>query len=108
MSLDLRLDEEEQRLVGPVEDRECVLEVRRWSPRILEYKRTFVPVELRGRGVGRRFVGEALDWARRGGQFVIPSCPFVRRYLEDHPEARDLVVERAAQPDPERPGGPNP
>lgn len=108
MNVDIRLDEESQRLVGRVESRECVLDIRRWSPRTLEYKRTSVPADLRGHGVGRRFVAEALDWARRGGQFVIPSCPFVRRYVEDHPEVRDLVVERAAQPDSDRPGGPNP
>jgi predicted GNAT family acetyltransferase len=106
--MDVRYDEDEQKLVGEVEGQECRLEVRRWSDRILEYKRTVVPPGLRGRGGGRRFVADALSWARRSGHFVVPSCPFVRRYVEEHPQERDLVVVGAAQPDPDRYGGSNP
>jgi predicted GNAT family acetyltransferase len=40
----------------------------------------------RGQGVGDRLVRFALDDARRRGLRVIPSCPYVRAYLERHPE----------------------
>lgn len=106
--VEVRFDEDGQRLVGEVDGQECVLEVRRWSERIVEFKRTFVPPELRGAGAGQAFVAAALDWARRGDQRIIPSCPFVKEFVEEHPEQRELVVERAAQPDPDREGGPNP
>jgi predicted GNAT family acetyltransferase len=108
LQIDLRDDGERLELVGQMDGHECVLEIRRWSDRILEFKQTTVPPALRGEGVGRRFVSAALDWARAGEHRVIPSCPFVKRYVEEHPEEGELVVERAAQPDPRRPGGPNP
>jgi predicted GNAT family acetyltransferase len=104
----MRDDGQRQMLVGEVDGHECTIEVRRWSERIVEFKHTVVSPALRGEGVGQRFVSAALGWARRGGQRVIPSCPFVKKYVEEHPEESELVVERAAQPDPDREGGPNP
>jgi predicted GNAT family acetyltransferase len=44
-----------------------------------------------GHGLGGRLVGYALDDARRRGLTVVPRCPFVRRYIEEHPEYADLV-----------------
>jgi predicted GNAT family acetyltransferase len=54
----------------------------------------------RGQGVGDRLAGFALDDARRRGLRVIATCPFVRAYLERHPEARDIVVGSSAGSDP--------
>lgn len=45
-----------------------------------------------GRGIASRLARHALDDARRRGLIVIPSCPYVKAYLERHPEDRDLVA----------------
>jgi len=58
---------------------------------VLDLIHTEVPRALRGRGIGSALVREAMAHARRGGYRVIPSCPFIARWLEDHPEERDLV-----------------
>ena len=44
-----------------------------------------------GHGYASQLVGRALDEIRGRGWQVRPSCPFVRRYLADHGELRDLV-----------------
>jgi uncharacterized protein len=49
-----------------------------------------------GRGVGSALVRFALDDARRRGLRVIPTCPYVRSYLERHPEDDDIVGGRSA------------
>ena len=53
---------------------------------------TFVPEAARGQDVATSLVEAGLAWARDEGHGVIPQCPFVRAYVEDHPEAQDLVV----------------
>jgi uncharacterized protein len=53
---------------------------------------TEVPPELEGRGIGSRIVKHALDKARADGEKVAPWCPFVRAYVDRHPEYRDLVA----------------
>jgi predicted GNAT family acetyltransferase len=47
---------------------------------------------ISGRGIGSRIVQAALDDARARRLRVVPRCPFVRAYVERHPEYRDLVA----------------
>ncbi len=44
-----------------------------------------------GKGVGGALVRGALDDARSRGLTVVPVCPFVRSWLERHPDYADLV-----------------
>jgi predicted GNAT family acetyltransferase len=46
----------------------------------------------RGRGIGERLVRFALEDARRRRLRVIARCPYVRVFLERHPEFKDNVV----------------
>jgi predicted GNAT family acetyltransferase len=45
------------------------------------------------RGLAGRLVSDALATARERGWSVLPQCPFVRSYLESHPDQVDLVPE---------------
>ncbi|HEY7257154.1 MAG TPA: GNAT family N-acetyltransferase [Solirubrobacterales bacterium] len=44
-----------------------------------------------GKGNGGVLIAAALAQAREEGLAVIPHCPFVREYIEQHPAALDLV-----------------
>jgi len=48
--------------------------------------------DYEGRGIAASLARFALDDARRRGLRVIASCPYVKRYLETHPEDHDIVV----------------
>ena len=50
-----------------------------------------------GHGLGAKLVAAALDDVRRRGLKIVPLCPFVRSYLERHPEDADLVAPRPAR-----------
>lgn len=52
---------------------------------------TEVPPAMEGKGVGGRLVKAALEAARSEGRRVLPRCPFVRSYIERHPEYGALV-----------------
>lgn len=43
-------------------------------------------------GLGSRLVRAALDDVRGRGLTVVPQCPFVRGWIERHPDYRDLVA----------------
>jgi predicted GNAT family acetyltransferase len=53
---------------------------------------TEVLPEFEGQGIAAALTRFALDDARRRELKVIAACPYVRRYLETHPEDRDIVV----------------
>ena len=49
-------------------------------------------VHLEGHGVGSTLVREELDDVRRKGTLkVVAQCPFVKAYIEKHPEYADLT-----------------
>jgi uncharacterized protein len=54
---------------------------------------TFVPPELRGRGIAEKLVRAALDDARRQGRKVVPQCSYVAAFIERHPEFQALVAD---------------
>jgi predicted GNAT family acetyltransferase len=51
---------------------------------------TEVDLSLQGRGWGGRLVRFALDDLRSKGARVIPTCSFVVRWMELHPEYEEL------------------
>jgi predicted GNAT family acetyltransferase len=56
---------------------------------------TKVLPEFEGRGVGGALARGAFDDARARGLLVIAICPFVRAWLERHPEQADIVAGRS-------------
>lgn len=66
------------------------------GPGLLELYRTFVPEPDRGRGLGGRLVGRALEYARAQGMRVIPTCPYVAQWIREHPENADLLASRSS------------
>ena len=59
---------------------------------VITISHTETPVAARGQGIASKLVSGALDIARARGLKVIPRCPFVRAYVQKHPEVRDLLA----------------
>lgn len=53
---------------------------------------TYVPPELRGRGLAEQLARAALDEARRRHWRVVPACSYVEVFLQRHPEFGDIVA----------------
>lgn len=60
----------------------------------ISFIHTEVRDEFSGQGLATRLVTEELDDARRRGLSVLPFCPLVRQFIEDHPAYLDLVPTR--------------
>lgn len=69
---------------------------------LLDYHRGAGAVDLvhartqprhRGQGLAGQVTAAALDHARAHEWQVRPSCPYVRTWMQDHPESQDLVPE---------------
>ena len=59
---------------------------------LITFTHTIVPAELQGRGLGSILIKAALDAVRAEGLKVVPECPFVRAYIDKHPEEQDLLA----------------
>jgi predicted GNAT family acetyltransferase len=59
---------------------------------VLELIHTETPPSLRRRGYATALAHTALEYARGAQLRVVPICPFVRAYLDRHPEYRNLTI----------------
>ena len=55
------------------------------------FTHTFVPPELRGRGVAEALVRTALEDALAAGRRVVPECSYVARFIGRNDRYRPLV-----------------
>jgi predicted GNAT family acetyltransferase len=90
-TLEVVHEPEHSRFAIHAEGQTAVLDYQRVGQRLV-LPHTGVPRELEGRGVGTRLAKATLDWAREEGLRVVPICPFIRAYLQRHPENADLLT----------------
>jgi uncharacterized protein len=62
------------------------------SDGVIVLTHTEVDESCRGRGFGSVLARAALEDARSEGLEVAPLCPFIERYIEQHPEYGELVA----------------
>lgn len=92
MRTDIRHEPEQQRFVVSLSGGDAVLDYVEQPDGSLDLRHTFTPPALRGQGIAGSVVLFAFDHARANGLKIVPTCPFVRRMLQEHPEYADLVA----------------
>jgi predicted GNAT family acetyltransferase len=90
---EFRDDPESGRLEVLVDGRRAGYTAYRRDPGRIAFTHTEIEPEFEGRGLGGALIREALSRARAEGAEVLPYCPFVRSYIERHPDQLDLVPE---------------
>jgi predicted GNAT family acetyltransferase len=63
----------------------------RISPGTITFTHTEIDNAYEGRGLGSTLAQAALDAARARGLTVRPDCPFVRGWIDRHPDYQNLV-----------------
>ncbi len=92
-------DPDNHRFVVRMGDDEAELVYRR-NGRRLVLIHTGVPEALSGQGIAGRLVAAAVARAREEGLVLVPSCPYARRWLEQHPDdAAGIPIDWPNEPD---------
>lgn len=60
-------------------------------PGFVNFTHTEIGSEHGGQGLGGKLVAGALADVRAQGGKIVASCPFVRSYVEKHPDQQDLL-----------------
>lgn len=63
----------------------------RWHEGVIYLMHTFVPDSLRGRGLAQQLTQFALDTIRQEKWPLKVYCPFVTKYIQQHPQYQDLL-----------------
>ncbi len=59
---------------------------------VRDFVHTVVKDEFEGQGVGGKLAREALDQTRAEGLKVVATCPFIKGWIEKHPDYEDLLA----------------
>lgn len=58
---------------------------------VMDLYTTYTPPQHRGKGLAEKVVRAALEYAKSNNLKIIPSCSYVKVFLERHPEYKSLV-----------------
>jgi uncharacterized protein len=58
---------------------------------VITFEHTEVPEELGGKGIGSKLVKGALEQVRADGLKVVAQCPFVKGWIDKHPDYASLL-----------------
>ena len=92
MELQIKQDEEQNRFISFIESYEAVVEYS-LKNNVLDLYRTFTPPELRGKGIVGKLVKFALDYAKDNNLKVIPTCSYVKSFIDRHENYKDLLAD---------------
>ena len=94
--MDIQHDPSRRRFSLDVTGGTAELAYRRLDERTVDLVHTEVPEAAAGHGIAGKLAKAAFDWARQNGTRLVVTCPFVTKWLERHPEEKDLVSPRPA------------
>jgi predicted GNAT family acetyltransferase len=89
--IDVRHNPAEQRFEVTVDGHLCVAEYHQVGGQII-FTHTFVPPELRGRGIAEKLVRAGLDYARQESLRVVPECSYVAAFIRRNREYVQLTT----------------
>jgi uncharacterized protein len=88
--VEVRHDEAASRFVAEIDGYLAHADYQLDGERIV-FTHTYVPPEVRGRGIAEQLVRPALAHARARNLRVVPACSYVAAFIERHREFSDLL-----------------
>lgn len=95
-SLEVKNNGEENQYEIHINGSIAKIEYRLRNDRIT-FVHTEVPDELEGQGIASKMARFVLDEAKSKGYSVRPMCPFIKGYIERHPEYQSLVRRKSGE-----------
>jgi uncharacterized protein len=90
--MEVQNNEEKSRFEMTVDGSTAIAEYERREGEII-FTHTEVPEAIGGRGIAQQLVKGALDQARAKDLKVVALCGYVEKFIDRHPEYKDLLAE---------------
>lgn len=91
MNIEVKHDKENERFVAEVEGDKAYLSYNIFNDKI-NFSSTFTPPESRGKGIAKIIVEYAFNYAKGNNLKVIPTCSYVKAYVNRNDKYKDLLA----------------
>ncbi len=91
MDAKIQHDQKNHKFTVTIEGSECYLNYNLPRNNVIDFYFTYVPGELRGRGIAAQLVEEGLKYAEKNNLQIIPSCSYVNIYVHRHEKYKGLL-----------------
>ncbi len=91
MDIKIIHDRKNQMFTTTIDDSECYLRYNFPEKNVIDFYSTYVPGELRGKGIAALLVEEGLNYAEKNNLRVIPSCSYVSVYIQRNEKFKYLL-----------------
>jgi predicted GNAT family acetyltransferase len=85
-------DEKNHKFYCSIEGKEAYLRYFMKDPGTIDFRSTYVPNELRGKGIAALIVEKALTFANEKNLTVIPTCSYVYSFVEKNEKYKELIT----------------
>ena len=85
-------NKEMNRFETEIDDHQAIIEYS-VMPNILSLNHIEVDKELAGKGVASEMTETVLLQIEQRGLKVIPICPFIKKYIQKHPEWNSIIAD---------------
>ena len=94
MNFEAKHDSENQKFYAKIDGKEAYLRYLIIDGNTMDMIKTYVPPELRGKGIAGIVVKAGMIYAKENNFKIIPTCSYVETFIERHKEFKDLVAEQ--------------
>jgi predicted GNAT family acetyltransferase len=91
MDMKITHSKKNHKFTTTVDNYECYLNYNLPRKDVIDFYFTYVPDELRGRGIAAYLVETGLKYAEKNKMHVIPSCSYVNVYIQRNEKYKSLL-----------------
>ncbi|MBM7649835.1 putative GNAT family acetyltransferase [Bacillus ectoiniformans] len=60
---------------------------------VIDVNHTYVSDQLRGQGIAAKLLQSAVDYARKEGKKILPTCTYAKSKLENNEQYQDILAD---------------
>ena len=92
MEVNVKHDKKNRQFRTEIEGKNAYLRYLMRDKDTIDFHHTYVPFELRGKGIAAEIIKEGFKYAEDNKLKVIPTCSYIHTFLRRYPEYNKFIV----------------
>lgn len=86
-------DAANRRFFLPLDEGSCYVDYQAPMHGVYDLQHTWTSVDQRGKGLAAALVEQICQWIEQQHAQLMPTCSYIAKFIDEHPQYADLVVD---------------